>query len=506
MPTTPTLDRPLPSSPQQAVRAWAWVLALLGAATAGSFVLEPYVSFTSQAMLYMLAVAVAAYTLRPLPSLVCAVGAVVALNFFFVEPRWTLVVDNQAQGLALLAMLVVALVISQLAARLRGETALADHSARQAQQLQALAASLAATTRAQEVLDLGLAALDAHYTGPVTLALLRADGSLDYGPRPDTTAEDGLRRCMHEAATLGPGTGRWPGLNAWYVPLGSAGQVEGALCIRNVEAGDTPGREQAQALATLLAQTLVRIRMADAMLASQAEVHRQQMQSTFLAAISHDLRTPLAALLGAASALQGQGDKLGAAERSRLLQSLVSEAQYLSRITENTLQLVQLTNAAAPLQRGWESMEEIVGAVLGRMRLRDPSHRITAQVPATLPLIEVDPVLIAQLLSNLLDNALQYSPGPIALAVQCSADATQMQVCVKDRGQAIPEAQRPDLFLPYARGDQSGRRGVGLGLAVCHAIATAHGARLTHSPRTTGGNRFCLSLPLNPQQPPGVPP
>ena len=483
----------------QSLKTWGLGGALLLAATLAGFALEPHISLTSEAMLYVLAVVVASYTLQPLPSAVCAVAAVVAFNFFFVPPRWTFEVESHEHLIALLTMLALALVISRLAARLRQKTELARRSALRAQQLQALATELADAADTTQVHSLGQAALDGAFSGPSTLALCRPDGSLDFGLSLAGQLEDGMRGCMREAATLGPGTGRWPGLNAWYLPLGSKGHMRGAVCIENIAAADTIGREHAQALCALLAQALQRISMARAAQESQAEAARQQVQSTFLAAISHDLRTPLAALVGAASALQTQGGRLGLAERSRLLDSIASEAAYLSTLTENTLQLLQLTNAAQPLRKSWESMEEIVGAVLGRMRLRDSSHRISARVPQDLPLLEADPVLLAQLLSNLLDNAMQHSPGPIELQVQ--ADAGQMQVCVKDRGTAIAPALQAQIFLPYARGDQAGPRGAGLGLALCRAIASAHGGSLQLMARQGVGNCFTLSLPLNPQQP-----
>ena len=483
------------------LRTWGMVLGLIAAATLGGFALDHHISLTSQAMLYVLAVVIASYALKPLPSVVCAVGAVTAFNFFFVPPRWTFAVESEEHLIALLTMLVVALVISRLAAKLRQETETARRNTQRAHQLQELATGLALAGDAQAVAELGQAALDAAFDGPNTVAVLRADGSLDLGLSLGDKVQDGLHTCIREAATLGPGTGRWPGLNAWYVPMGSAGQMQGAVCIENIQAADDVGREHAQALCALLAQTLSRLKMAAAMQASQAEVHRQQVQSTFLAAISHDLRTPLAAVVGAASALQSQGDKLGAAERDRLLGSIASEARYLSNVTENTLQLVQLTNTAMPLRRSWESMEEIVGAVLGRMRLRDTGHRISAKVPKNLPLIEADPVLLAQLLANLLDNALKYSRGDIELQVQ--ALGPQMQLSVKGRGDAIPADLQSQIFEPYARGDQSGSRGAGLGLALCRAIAAAHGGTLTLRARQGGGNSFVFRMPLNLQQPQG---
>ena len=483
------------------LRSWALVAGLIAGATVGGFALEHHISLTSQAMLYVLAVVLAAYALAPLPSALCAVAAVTAFNFFFVPPRWTLAVESQEHLIALLVMLVVALVISQLAAQLRRETERARLNARRSQQLQELAGGLSMALQAQSVVELGQTALDMAFDGPNTLALLRADASLDFGLSLATKVQMGMHRCMREAATLGPGTGRWPGLNAWYIPLLSSAQLQGAVCIETVSAADGLGRAHAQALCALLAQTLARLKMLSAMQAAQAEVQRQQLQGTFLAAISHDLRTPLAALVGAASSLQSQGDRLGAAERERLLGSIVSEASYLSNVTENTLQLVALTNAAQPLRKGWESMEEIVGAVLGRMRLRDTQHRITAQVPGQLPLIEADPVLLAQLLSNLLDNALKYSSGAITLQVQVQVQEQQLQVSVEDCGKPIPADQQALIFQPYARGDQSGQRGAGLGLALCRAIAAAHGGTL--SLRERQGNCFVFAMPINPQQPLG---
>jgi two-component system sensor histidine kinase KdpD len=266
-------------------------------------------------------------------------------------------------------------------------------------------------------------------------------------------------------------------------------------------ASDEGGRQHAQALCALLAQAVWRLRLAGSVRAAQNEAQHQQLQSTFLAAISHDLRTPLAAIVGAASSLQTQRDKLGLAEQDRLLGSIAAEAAYLSAVTENTLQLVQLTSSARELRRDWEAMEEIVGAVLARVRQHDPGRRIRSRVPEGLPLVKADPVLLAQLLANLLDNALKYSEGAIDLVVRVEGE--ELVVSVKDRGAGIPEAEQAAIFEPHARGDRPGPRGAGLGLAVCRAIAQAHGGRLTLRRRQGGGSSFSLALPLEAQPPQG---
>jgi two-component system sensor histidine kinase KdpD len=308
-----------------------------------------------------------------------------------------------------------------------------------------------------------------------------------------------MRACITEGAVLGPGTARSPELDAWYLPLGERGHALGAACVRPALAADEGGLEHAQALCAVLGQTLLRLSLTSSMRDAQSEAQRQQLLSTFLAAISHDLRTPLAAIVGAASAMQTQRDKLSPPEQERLLTSIAGEAIYLSVVTENTLQLVRLASPGQVLQRDWESMEEIVGAVLARVRQYDPGRRIKSNVPERLPLVKADPVLLAQLITNLLDNALKYSDGAIDLTV--SAEPQEIGVSVKDHGPGIPEVEREEIFKPFTRGDRSGQRGSGLGLAVCRAIAEVHGGQLTVRPRDGGGSVFCLTLPLDAQQP-----
>ena len=477
--------------------SWFVVVLLLTAATACGFLLDKYVSLTSLAMIYVLAVVIASYKLDWIESAVCAVGAVTAMNFFFVPPRWTFEVESQEHFIALISMLVLALVISHLATGLRRETQIARLNEQRARQLQGLASDLSGVAAAQEVLQLGRTALADAFEGPCILALTNDQGELSPAGGFDALVRDGMHCCMTERAILGPGTGRWPGLEAWYLPLGDKDRVAGAACIRPALAGDASGREHAQALCTLLAQALWRLQLTASMLAAQSESQHQQLQSTFLAAVSHDLRTPLAAIVGAASSLQTQRDKLSLPEQERLLGSIVSEAAYLSAVTENTLQLVRLASPAQGLRRDWESMEEIVGAVLARVRERDPARRIKSSVPKDLPLVKADPVLLAQLIANLLDNALEYSQGRIDLTVCC--DGSKLAVAVKDRGPGIPSDEQAHLFEPYARGDGSAQRGVGLGLAVCRAIAQAHGGQLTYRPRSGGGSCFVLELSVEAQ-------
>ena len=210
---------------------------------------------------------------------------------------------------------------------------------------------------------------------------------------------------------------------------------------------------------------------------------------------------PAPAVLGAASALQLQHDKLSVAEQQRLLTSIVNEAGHLASLTENTLQLVRLANSTQSLTRDWESMEEIIGSVRARVRERDPARRIRAEVPTGLPLVKADSVLLGQLLENLVDNALKYSDA--AVDIQARMEKGKVSVAVKDRGPGLSEAELITVFDTFTRGARAqGIRGAGLGLAVCRAIAQAHGATLIARRRSGGGSSFVLSLPAA-ELPPG---
>lgn len=497
------IDVPAPAEPLPA-RPWrdaGVALALLVAATAINLAVDDGATLTSQAMVYVLAVVVASYTVSRLAAVLGAVAAVLCLNFFFIAPRHTLRVDAQENMTALLAMLGVALVISHLAAVSRRETEAARRNESRARRLQALAAGLADAATPDAVQALVQRFLARAFPGPCLVVLVDGAGGLDI-PREHDALKDGLVACVREAATLGPGTGRWPGLGAWYLPLRSERHVAGAACVRNVQARDLGGLEHAQAMCALAGQALWRIRLASTAHAAEEQSQWHKAQNTFLAAISHDFRTPLATIMAAASALDVQRHKLAPAEQDRLLRSIVGEAGHLVTITENTLQLVRLENAGE-LVLGWESIEEIVGAVLARVRARDPGRRIRSQVPAGLPLIRADAVLLAQLLENLLDNALKYSAQGIELAVE--QEGEHMAVAVHDRGEGVAAGEALAIFEPFRRGDRSGQRGTGLGLAVCRAIARAHGGDLARVDRRGGGSSFLLRLPLERMQPASEP-
>ncbi|MEN9538834.1 MAG: hypothetical protein RLZZ126_1069, partial [Pseudomonadota bacterium] len=339
-------------------RQWLWVACLLAAATLAGLWLGGELSLTSQAMLYVLVVALCAARVDWIPSAVGAVAAVTALNFFFVPPRFTFEVESREHLVALAAMLVVALTISHLTASLRRESAQVRLSEGRARQLQVLAVGLAGADGAEAIHALGQGALNEAFAGPSQLWFKESflpQGAVTTAPLARAGLDaDGLKACLRERAVLGPGTGRWPGLNAWYLPVGAMGHASGAACVRPANASDHAGREHAQAIATLVGEAADRLHLAQSVAQARAEADRQQLQATFLAAVSHDLRTPLAAIVAATSSLRTQANRLAEDDRGRMLDIVEGEARYLSRLTENTLQLVRLHSSPQAPVRAWE--------------------------------------------------------------------------------------------------------------------------------------------------------
>ncbi|MDQ6882594.1 MAG: DUF4118 domain-containing protein, partial [Pseudomonadota bacterium] len=256
---------------------WSAVAALLSMATVAGFLLDHVVGQTSLAMLYVLAVVVAAYKLPWGPSAVTAFGAVIALNFFFVPPRFTFEVESREQLIALFTMLVVALVISRLAAALRHQTETARLNERRARQLQELATDLASAVMPSDVVRSAQKALDRAFDWHCVVAITDDRGELAA----PAALRDGMLCCMRDAATLGPGTGRWPGLNAWYLPLGDKLAMSGAVCVPNVSASDTRGRHHAEALCMLASQAVLRLKLTRTMQSAREDAQRLHLKSIF---------------------------------------------------------------------------------------------------------------------------------------------------------------------------------------------------------------------------------
>ena len=335
----------------------------------------------------------------------------------------------------------------------------------------------------------------------------------ETGPEQDA----GLTTCLRLGEALGPGSRRDAAQPDVYLPLRGRGVTLGAAVLRGLGApAMAPGlHAHAQALCDQMGVALQRwLAMRDEQEAREM-AREQGVRNALLAAISHDYRTPLASVMSAASALEQQADRLGVEQRRKLAAGIVEEVQRLSRLTDNTLQLVRLDAAGVELQRDWESAEELVATTLRRTRRREGGRQVRARLEPGLPLLWCDAMLMSQLLDNLVDNALKYSPGEAPVEILVRRVGDRMLLAVRDRGPGIAPAWRERVFDVFQRGASASgtatvpttdtqRPGMGVGLAVCRAIARVHGGELALRPRGHGGCSFECWLPL--REPPSGPP
>jgi len=478
--------------------------------------LDGQLDLANLAMILVLSSAVAALWLPALMAVGSATLGVVAFNWMFVPPRGSFQVDLHQHALLLAAMLGVSWLVAGLMARQRQQTAQATHHLRQAEQLRELGDLLRDTD--QPLAHAGaLAAMLAEQTGgAATLMMPGAAHAPDSAEAADTIgpADDeeraGLWHCWRQGQAMGPGTGRHQALGSWYLPMRGRDHGRetalGAALLRlpSPQRATATERAHAQALCDQMGQALQRVRASEGERTAREQAQLQSVRNALLAAISHDYRTPLATILGAASSLQTQADRLDAAQRLRLATRIVDETGQLARLTDNTLQLARLDAPGVSLRLDWESAEDLVGTVLRRARQRAPERALHARLEPDLPLLRCDALLLTQLLDNLVDNALKHTPpdSPIELLVRRQAD--HIVLAVRDRGPGVPPAWRDRIFDTFQRGEfaaaggapTASRPGAGVGLAVCRAIARAHGGEMRLRARGHGGSSFECSLPI----------
>ena len=507
------------ATPPRHVARWAWACLVWAIAWLLMLGLDRHIGLAQAAVTLVLASALAAIWLPLFSSLATTTVAVFAFDWFVVPPKHAFSVELSEDVLLLAEILILSWVVTALLARGRMLAMRARRSANHADQMRRLGDALRDAEdplRRGEALRQALA--DLLGQAP-RLLLLRNATPMPEDDSASTTlgspsADDlvGMWHCVRLCRQFGPGTAHEPELPALYLPLrGAEGEAFGAALVPvGVNDMATPDAlVQAQALCDQLGQLLHRARTQSQAESAQAHAQGQAVRNALLAAISHDYRTPLAAIMGAASSLRDQGDKLTPAQRERLAESIVAETRQLSRLTDNTLQLVRLDAPGVKLHLDWESPDELAGAAIERARRHDPERRIKVWAEPGLPLVRCDAVLFSQMLENLIDNALKYSDSPAPVELSVRRNGEHVVFAVRDSGPGVEPAWREKIFDVFQRGDwrsgssnSAAQRGAGVGLAVCRAIALAHGGELKLRQRSHGGSSFeCW---LREQEPPRV--
>jgi two-component system, OmpR family, sensor histidine kinase KdpD len=475
------------------------VLAIL-AATATGLLLQPYLDPINIALIYLLAVVLSATTWGLGSSIFSSIIAVFLLDALFVPPYGLLSIEGVHDLLTLGVFLLVAVVISELGARVRAQVEAARQREQQTAALYALSRDLAFARDRTEIVTAAIKQITQVFDADAVVLLPGAEEALQAeGAEPWAETE---RQAAQWAFEHGEAAGRDTSIFAQaariYLPLRTAQGTFGVLGLRPREPGRYLTLNQRRLLETFAGQ--IAVALEHAKLSAQAEQARlleasDRFRNALLSSISHDLRTPLASILGSVTSLLDRRVQLAAAARDDLLTTIQEEATRLNRLVGNLLNMTRLEAGALTPQRDWHSLEEVVGAALAYVG--GNAREVRLALEPDLPLVPFDFVLIEQVLSNLLDNAFKFAPADSPVELTVRREPTCVRVSVADRGIGIPPEEFPHIFEKFYRVRENGNvPGTGLGLSICKGVVEAHGGTIWAEPREGGGTCIRFTLPL----------
>jgi two-component system, OmpR family, sensor histidine kinase KdpD len=477
--------------------AYAAAVAAAGIATLVGLALDPFMSVAGLAMVYLVATVLCALLLPRAPAVVASLCCVSALNYFFIPPRYTFEVDGAEYWWILAVLLGLSLALSVLVAGLREGRARAETGEKRAGEVHALSEALAACTSHEQMAQCAAAWLERALGRPCAVFLAGDGQPLRHWGSPEGETQfhaASVHWAMENGRPLGRGCDDWPDLPLWCAPFarrGSTGAVQ--VLLRSPERPPAETSQHWLALARQVGLCIERERASAAARRAGDEARAEAARHTMLASLSHDLRTPLAGIVGTASALRAQADALPAAQRGRLLENLENEARDLTAMADNVLQLARLSQPQAQLRMEWESIEEVLGATVARMRKRWPAVRFQLRVSPALPPVKAEAALLAQVVANLVDNGVRHSAEPAQIEIAAGRSREGVFVAVRDHGEGLSEGDAASIFERYRPGAHGG--GAGLGLAICKLIVQAHGGSI-EAHRREPGTEFRIDLPV----------
>lgn len=482
--------------------------ALTAIATGLGAALSHTLPLHSVALVYLLAVVVAAVALGVRTGLGVAAFAFLAYNFFFIPPVYTLTIADPSELFALCVFLVVAVLTGSLAGGMRDMANAANRRAAAIHAQSEFAQVLAAAYDEEAILR-ALTQQTSVVTGGQAVMLTRDGNELQLqsesavDPPLSSTDLQAAQRAVRAQARVPAVAAGWPGARFEFWPIGTRGDVIGALgfALHNGRRGagaDILSSVEASVRHATIA--LERTRLREESHAARAETERERLRTALLSSLSHDLRTPLASILGSVSSLRQLGGSLDEATRADLLAAIEEEASRLARFVTNLLDIIRLKSAAIDLKSDWLDVGDIVQAAVERARRMAPERSILLASAPTVQSIRGDSTLFEHVIFNLLDNAIKFSKAKQDIEVAVAMFADSIRVTVTDHGCGIPANELHKVFMPFYRvhsgvGDVSG---TGLGLAIGRRIIEGMGGTITiASPlEAEQGTRVTVSVPI----------
>ncbi|MCA7897819.1 DUF4118 domain-containing protein [Burkholderia cepacia] len=450
-------------------------------------------------MLFLMTVVLIALRLGRLAGAWAAFVCVGCFDFFFVEPRLSFAVSDTQYVFTFALMLAVALAIGQLAARLRAEARAARANEKRSAALARVAHDLSAAIETEQIASICTGTIAPLLGVRVALVLPDADDRLMPAPHAAFVEAPIARWAYEHARGAGCGLPPFERAAAQYLPLKAPMRVRGVLVLfgdAQPVPTDPDDRRLIDALCSSIAMALERVHYVGVAQHTLVRIEGERLRNALLAAVSHDLKTPLTAIRGLAETLE-RPERLADGQPAALAHGIRNQAEALHGLVVNLLDLARMQSEGVRLNREWHMLDEIVGSALAHSAGVLAGRDVSADLPADLPLIDVDALLIERVLMNLLDNAAKYAGADAVVAVRARVFGETLYVFVEDDGPGFVARNTEPLFEPFERErKESSISGVGLGLALCRSIVNAHGGSIRAVPLDPHGARFEIRLPL----------
>ncbi len=432
-----------------------------------------------------------------------AVLSVCSFDFFFVPPRFSFAVSDVQYILTFIIMLAVGLITGQLTAGLRFQARVAGHREERAGSLYEIARDLSGAVQIDQVVTISDASIERTFRASAALLLPNAAGQLAVtSSRADTAlnVDIGIAQwAFDKGQPAGFGTDTLPGSEVLYIPLRAPTRARGVLAVkaRNRRLLRIPEQRQLlDTFAALIAIALERVHYVELAQDAVVRMESERLRNSLLAALSHDLRTPLTVLVGLAESLTLTKPPLSPAQLESA-GAIQDEARRMSTLVSNLLDMARIESGEVKLNLQWQPLEEVVGSALNATHGMLLNHVVEVHIPRDLPLVRIDELLIERVLVNLLENASKYTPPGSRITLAAEVVADQLSVSVSDNGPGLPLGREEAVFQKFTRGErESATPGVGLGLSICRAIVESHQGKIVATHRPGGGARFTFTLPL----------
>ncbi|MBP1206587.1 two-component system sensor histidine kinase KdpD [Duganella sp. 1411] len=483
--------------------------------------LAAWLDLANIAMLFLLMVVLVAVRFGRGPSVLGTCVSVACFDFFFVPPRFTFAVTDFQYVITFVVMLAVGLITGHLTAGLRFEARIASQREKRSRALYEFARELSGALQAEQIFETTQAAVQRAFRARSTLMVPDDAGRLRMPP-PGAGGASGIDAAyiahrsaldmgiaqwsFDHAESAGLGTGTLPASRIFYLPLEAPMRTRGVLAIEPANARwilIPEQRQQLDTFAALAAIALERVHYIEVAQNALVNMESERLRNSLLAALSHDLRTPLTSLVGLSESLAGSKPALAPSQLD-MAAALHDEALRMSTLVSNLLDMARIQSGEVKFNLQWQPLEEVVGSALRASGSQLRGHVVGTRLPSDLPLLRYDAVLIERVLCNLVENAAKYTPLGSQIVVAAALHGAWIDIMVYDDGPGLPAGREEAIFEKFTRGErESAKPGVGLGLAICRAIVEAHGGRIAAAPSPLGGAGFTISLPLG--APPEMP-